>query len=104
VVFDNEPSDQDGDAGDTENCGPAFVSILLRFCRCPVASKTSSTEYEDEGHFDPKLRGRHGLNKNVDATHLATPLNAASTAVWRISNTPARQGPFTGLFRTSGHG
>jgi hypothetical protein len=44
------------------------------------------------------------LNKNVDATHLATPLNAASTAVWRISNTPARQGPFTGLFRTSGHG
>jgi hypothetical protein len=66
---------------------PSFADT----CRCPVASKTSSTEYEDEGHFDPKLRGRHGLNKNVDATHLATPLNAASTAVWRISNTPARQ-------------
>jgi hypothetical protein len=44
VAFDNEPSDQDGDAGDTENCGLASVSVMLRFCRCPVASKTSSTE------------------------------------------------------------
>jgi hypothetical protein len=26
VAFDNEPGDQDGDAGDTENYGPAFVS------------------------------------------------------------------------------
>ena len=48
---------------------PAFVSVLLRFCRCPVANKTSSTEYEDKGHFDPKLRGSHRLNKNIDATH-----------------------------------
>ncbi|MGA9340546.1 MAG: hypothetical protein WBV66_23195, partial [Pseudolabrys sp.] len=59
----------DGDAGDTENCGLASVSVMLRFCRCPVASKTSSTEYEDEGHSGPKLRGRHRLNKNLDATH-----------------------------------
>ncbi|MGB8999770.1 MAG: hypothetical protein WCC43_11710, partial [Pseudolabrys sp.] len=65
VVFDNEPSDRDCDAGDPENYGPASVSVLLRFCRCPVASKPSSTEYEDEGHFDPKPRGRHRLNKNV---------------------------------------
>jgi hypothetical protein len=66
VAFDNEPSDQDGDA---ENYDLVFVSVLLRFCCCPVASKTSSTEYEDEGHFDPKPRGRHHLNKNLDATH-----------------------------------
>ncbi|MGB8614297.1 MAG: hypothetical protein WCD60_22125, partial [Pseudolabrys sp.] len=25
--------------------------------------------YEDEGHSGPKLRGRHRLNKNLDATH-----------------------------------
>jgi hypothetical protein len=66
--YDNEPSDQDGDAGDPENYGPASVSVVLRFCRCPVASKPSSTEYEDEGHFYPKLRGRHRLNKNIDAS------------------------------------
>ena len=65
VAFDNEPGDQDGDAGDTENCGPAFVSGALRFCRCPVAGKTSSTEHDDEGQFDPKLRGRHRLNKVI---------------------------------------
>jgi hypothetical protein len=59
VVADNEPSDQDGDAGDTENYGLASVSGSLRFCRCPIESKTSSTEYEDEGYSDPKLRGRH---------------------------------------------
>jgi hypothetical protein len=49
VAFDNEPGDQEGDAGDTENCRPAFVSAPLRFCRCPVAGKTSSTEHDDEG-------------------------------------------------------
>ena len=65
VAFDNEPGDQDGDAGDAKNCGPAFVSGPLRFCRCPVAGKTSSTEHDDEGQFDPKLRGRHRLNKVI---------------------------------------
>ena len=52
---------------------PRIMALrLFPFCSafvCPVASKTSSTEYEDEGHFDPKLRGRHRLNKNIDATH-----------------------------------
>ena len=56
----------------------ATTTIMLttksaRFCRCPVASKTSPTEYEDEGHSGPKLRGRHRLNKNLDATHFNIP-------------------------------
>ena len=69
MASDNKPSDQDGGAGDTENYALAFVSVFIRFYGCPVASKTSSTEYEDAGHFDPKLRGRHRLYKNIDATH-----------------------------------
>ncbi|MFZ0672367.1 MAG: hypothetical protein WAM50_18910, partial [Pseudolabrys sp.] len=73
MASDNKPSDQDGGASDTENYALAFVSVLIRFYGCPVASKTSSTEYEDAGHFDPKLRGRHRLNKNVDATHFNIP-------------------------------
>ena len=76
VASDNKSSDQDGGAGDTENYALAFVSVLIRFYGCPVASKTSSTEYEDAGHFDPKLRGRHRLNKNVDATHFIHVLRA----------------------------
>jgi hypothetical protein len=95
LVFDNEPSDRDGDAGDPENYGPASVSVMLRFCRCPVASKPCSTDYEDEGHFDPKLCGRHLLDKNVGVTHLkrwtrlvranATPLLRVSSRVVRAS-------------------
>ena len=69
MASDNKPSDQDGGAGDTENYALAFVSVLIRLYGCAVASKTSSTEHEDEGRFDPKLRGRHRLNKNIDATH-----------------------------------
>ena len=62
MVSDDDGSDHDDDGSGKENYALAFVSISLRLYLCQEASKTSSTEDEDDGRSDPELFSCHRLN------------------------------------------